>query len=54
MPNWCSNIVEFKGDEKQIESLKVLFDHMALKKKKLHTASYLILLPRKKVGIFLK
>ena len=33
MANWCSNIIEFTGDAQQLESLKSLFDDMALKEK---------------------
>lgn len=31
MPNWCSNVVEFTGDEEQLAGLKKLFEIMAAK-----------------------
>jgi hypothetical protein len=33
MANWCSNIVQFTGDSKQLENLQALFEEMAAKEK---------------------
>jgi hypothetical protein len=33
MANWCSNIVQFTGESKQLENLQTLFEEMAAKEK---------------------
>jgi hypothetical protein len=52
MPNWCSNIVEFKGDEKQIESLKELFEQMAQKEKETEQGQLPDFIAKEKGGYF--